>query len=76
MKIWFSHCLNYYTEEGPKLMLGLNWYKHYHGHPYKGFTVQFIFLKWLIQMDWVNDYKKYDFVVNQLRGRKPHWSKL
>lgn len=55
MKIWFDMCHSW--EEAPKV--GIDWYKHHKNHSWKGFTLQFFFFKYVFEINYVNNYKKY-----------------
>jgi len=59
MKIWFDYCdLNsYFTDTDVKL--GIGWYKHHPSNKWRGLTVHFYALNWMVSLNYVNDYKAY-----------------
>jgi hypothetical protein len=68
MKFWFECCMNFY-DDCPTLMIGLGGYRHKRSE-WKGFTLQFLFIKWIIQFHYVDNWEAYDTIVNKRKRYK------
>lgn len=64
MKIFFSYCsLPGYIEDS-NVKFGIGWYKHYKGHKWWGFTIEFYCYFWLFQANYVSNWIEYDKRLN------------
>ena len=63
MRIWFEKSFYFYDDENIKL--SLSWFKHSKKHPYKGFTIHFVYFKRCIIFNYVNNYKLYLETMNR-----------
>lgn len=67
MKIWADKSYSWlYDDEN--LLFGVASYKHKRKE-WKGFTIHFNFLKWLLAIKAVDNFPEYDRVVNMRRAR-------
>lgn len=63
MKAWFEFHNNWMMEDS-QIYLGVSAYKHARKE-WKGFTVYFIFYKWMLSLTAVNNYSEYNRIVNR-----------
>lgn len=68
MKLWFSRCISdgWYTEN--EIKIGINWYKHVKPKPmfkpWFGFSIEFVFFKWIYLIHFVDDFKAHQEKTN------------
>ena len=70
MKIWFERSYSYKTDE---VTVGLYWYRHAKDHPWKGVSIQFMFLKWMLSGHWVNDFALYTAFFERRAEKRKVW---
>jgi hypothetical protein len=70
MKIFFSQCdLRSYMYGDSNVKLGIGWYRHHKDHKWFGLTVEFYLLFWMVNVNFVSNWKEYDKRINRRRGK-------